>query len=392
MPNLPISQFDQLLTTNKTPVISLNGALPLSDLRDEQYTANTGTIVDNRSEFRLHHQATGDFVRFQSQERGNYQPGFAFESGIGIRMDTTTLTGDSLAYWGYFQIDNNNPQTIQEGLVFGLDQNGVFVEVIKDSVSKEKVYTDQFNIRPNYSIDLTNGLVFQITFTYYGYGQILFQVINTDTIGSDRLRQNNINLHSVVLDNETSLDRVNLKVGALCKSSTGTVDYSLYIGGRQMSIIGIPRRRNRINSGRVESVSINNTFSPVLSLRKKSTFSQISVSFNSIKALCDTDAIIQLRLNATITGGTSPNFGDLDEQSSSETAMELDTSADTVDLSTGVKIYESFISSNTVGNSTGFSNLDIDEFGIPDDAVLTVVVRTLSGTGILDLIALVNED
>lgn len=387
---LPLSELNTLLTSEKTPILSLNGALPLSNLRDEQQTSGTGVVVDELSEFRLHHQSSGDFVRLQSQERGNYQPGMSGQSGIGIRLDTNTLSGDARAIWGYFEMNSAN-DAIEEGYLFGLDANGLFIQIIKSGVTKKQIYQDDFNIRSGYDIDLTKGHIFNITYTYYGYGQILFQFVDTSTDIQDQKQQSIYSLHAERLSNETSLNRVNLKIGALCDSTTGTADYSLRIGGRQISVVGQMNKRERINTGRVEGYSVTTEFTPVMTFRKKDGFEQIPISFGSINVLSDTDAVVQIRLNADITGGTAPNFVDLDEQPPSETALDIDKTADTVNTATGIKLYEGFVEGTGKGSTQGLGVINIDNVSLPDNSEITVCIKALSSSGTASVIASIQE-
>jgi len=381
------SGFDELRTAERTFNVELNGALPLSDLRDDQQTSGYATITDNESEYRLNHTTAGDFVRLASSRRGSYQPGTVMEGGIGIRLDTNSISGDGKGVWGLFDMDETNTENIKNGMVFGLDKDGLFVEVIKDSTSKEKVYESNFNRAEDSNIDLTDGNIFQIKFLYYGYGVISFQRVKQSGTGFQEVET----LHETRLKGETSVLNPNMKIGALAKSSSTTGDFSIYVGGRQISVQGKQFKRTRINSGRVEGKSIGSSFEPILSFRKKQGFREINTEVFGLSVLSDQDIVVQVRLDATITGGTNPSFGSLDEQSDSETSFELDTSATQIDTSTGVKIYETLVSGGSKNKDAEHGNVTGVPTEVADEGTVTFAAKHLGSAATIDFLGQMTE-
>jgi len=379
------SGFDEIRTAERTFNVELNGALPLTDFRDEQQTSGSGNIVDNESEYRLHHTTAGDFVRLASARRGSYQPGTQLQSGIGIRMDTSSISGDGVAYWGYFDMDETNTENIKNGLLYGLDKDGFFTEVIKDSTSKHKTYQKNFNKNSGSDIDLTDGNIFQLQFSYYGYGLIKFQYVDSQTGSSD---QTVIDLHTVRLAGETSVLNPNLKVGALAKSSSNTGDFSVHVGGRQVSTIGEQFNRTRITTDRVESKSIGNSFEPIISFRKKQSFREVVSEIFGFSCISDQDIVLQIRVDADLTGAS---FGSLSEQPDDETAFEADTSATAVDTSTGTKVYETLVSGGERINSSALNNLRGVPVYVQDEGTITFAAKHISSSATVDFIGQIKE-
>jgi hypothetical protein len=131
------SQFSEKRIAERTPVISLDGSQPLSLLRDRQQTSGSGAVTDEGSEFRVRHSGSGDFARCASQARGIYVPGVPAEVGIGIRTDfeANELSDDEVAEWGYFDMvlsGDSDTETVNNGLLFGVDANGLYVRVVKN--------------------------------------------------------------------------------------------------------------------------------------------------------------------------------------------------------------------------------------------------------------------
>ena len=96
------SQFSELRVSQRTPLIELTSSYGLSDLRDIVTVTGTGSVGSNNSEFQLTTIASGtDSAILQSSERGNYEPGYAAEAGIGIRLPVAP-TGNQVCQMGHF--------------------------------------------------------------------------------------------------------------------------------------------------------------------------------------------------------------------------------------------------------------------------------------------------
>lgn len=109
-PNIS-SQFDELIVSEKTPIVELTSAYGLSILRDSVTTLGDGTVTNDATEFNLSNTTNGiDSAILESVLRGRYEPGFAGEAGIGVRIPMLPI-GNQIGRWGFFD-----------------DQNGAFLE------------------------------------------------------------------------------------------------------------------------------------------------------------------------------------------------------------------------------------------------------------------------
>lgn len=369
--------FDEARVAQKTPVIDLNAVHGLSLLRDDQQTSGTGAVTDVQSEFRVRHQAAGDFARLSSASRGRYQPGTIGEVGIGMRLDTIPTTGDFEIIWGYFdmQMDaGTNTQNIENGMVFGIDQNGEFIAVYKAGTEIEKVYSDNWNGRDADAHNLTEGTIFQIDFLYYGYGTIKFKYVESNA-GKQETRV----LHTFSNTGGTTVDNTNLQVGGYVKSTDSTDDFSLYLAGRQFNVVGNYTPQRRLNSVRNDGVATNTTtFVPVASVRKRFSRREVASNVFGFDLISTTDAYVQIRYNSTLTGAT---FTALDEQPADETGLEQDTSATAIDTATGIKLFEGVVTGGGGSQKTSLSSVTDLPVDVPDEGIITLTAKAVDTGG-----------
>lgn len=215
------SQWGEKKVALRVPIVELNSVYNLSVLRDEQQTSGTGQIDDLDSEYEITHNAQGDFVRLTSSKRGRYQPGTTLQIGIAYRQVGKPTSGDLISVWGYFEMEQdengNFTENIYNGTYFGLDTQGLFIEIVKNGISLRKVYKENWNINSDIEVDPTqNNIVYQIDINYYGAGLIVFKVVDAE---SGYYKQDIVTVHTERIVNETNLGNTNLKVGALIKSS-----------------------------------------------------------------------------------------------------------------------------------------------------------------------------
>lgn len=175
------SQFNELRTAEKTPIIELTSVYGLSNLMDVTTKTGTGTITNSGTEFNIRTAANGtDSATLESSERGRYEPGFDGEAVIGIRYPVNA-TGNQVASWGVYDLKN--------GFFFGQSvANGIFVAIRRSGV--DTITTQSaWNVDPlngsgpsGATLNLAKGNIFQIVFTWYGYGVIEFRVVSANPI------------------------------------------------------------------------------------------------------------------------------------------------------------------------------------------------------------------
>lgn len=362
--------FGELLTVNRTPIIELNSSYGFSALRDAKVETSGGTVVSDGVEFLVSSGVTPNgFAQLGSAEVGRYIPGYSAELGIGIRVPTLP-TGNQYAQWGGFGATSGN------GVYFGVDATGYYVAVLKDSV-ETKVYQDEWNIdsldglgASGYSINDSNGRIFQIDFTWYGYGPIVFSVVGT-VDGTTRI----IKCHSFSGFDSTSVDSPNFRVVAQTGNGGDASDYRVYCGGRQYSILGNYVPKFRYTGDFRGSVSTTTTVKPLVSFRRKEGFGDRSITLQGFTSLAVSEPhIIEARISGTLTGAS---YGTPTNHTATETALESDTQATAI--TGGIVIWQEVVAAGQ-GNQQVFSDRSVD-FDVPDGEIITLCARTLTGTG-----------
>ena len=381
--------FQEQRTAEKTPIIELNGSLPLSDLRDEQQTSGSGSVSDNEAEYELDHTASGDFVRLASASRGRYQPGTIAEVGVGIRFNSSPPTsGDYTARWGLFDMEHNsgsNQETINNGILWGRDKTDNFVEVIRSGTSIHKTYQGKWN-GEDISYDLTEGRIFELDYSFYGYNIIRWLFVAGDTTDE----QSDVKVvHTFKPSQQTSLANTNLQVGAVLKSSSTTGQFKVNVGGRQYNVVGQYRPRTRTTAESATGVTVGTSgWTQLLSFQKKSGFRQIAVDFQGFIANSSSDIVVRTIRDPSLDSNAS--FGSLTEIPTGETALEKDTSA--TDATGGRKTPTTIIP----GGSTGQETKSKDAAGevpvdVVDEGILTIEAQAIDSEATVDLVGKMKE-
>lgn len=368
----PITMFDSVNVSQRTPIIELKSTYGLSVLRDRQVVSGSGTVTNNTIEYNLSTSTTtASSAILESAERGRYLPGSMAQAGIGVRT-SGTFTGTSYARWGYF--DDNN------GFGFGVDVTGTYVFTRRAAVDT-KVYqsswnTDKLNGTGSSALTLAliEGNIFQIDFSWYGYGAIEFKIVLADA----NFKQQVITVHRFSPSQQTSVENPNLPIRAEANNGNTTTDYDVFIGGRQFSVYEPFNPNTRVNSHRRDSLtSIGTTFLPVISFKRKTAFVSVAAKMQGIDLEVSTDMYYQIRVNGALTGAS---YGTPADTTASETAMEVDTTASAI--AGGELLYQGLISATGVGLSSVGSLLNSGLFvDIPAELPITLCVRTVTGSG-----------
>lgn len=366
-----LSQFEEVRTVEKTPVIELSSSFPISILRSIVTVAGSGSTSSSAGEHLLSTTASGsDSVILDSAERGRYMPGYSAECGVGVRIPTMPV-GSQNVLWGY--TDGT------DGVYFGVDATGTYVARLSGGV-ETKVYQTDWNVdkldgtgASTLTLDLSRGNVFQILFTWYGYGVIEFEIIKVDVLG----RQRKIIVHRMNVSGSNSIQEPNLPIRIKVSNGGTATAFSAYVGGRQFSIVGKYNPNQRTTAAnRMNVAAIGSTVVPFLTLRKKSTFLDVPFRLQGIDIVTTSDALVQVYLASTLTGAS---FGSIPNTVESETCLELDTSATA--MSGGHVIYSFFVGASGSGNSRtgsdGESGLSIN---LPESQTVTLAIRSLTGT------------
>ncbi len=265
-----------------------------------------------------------------SAEKGRYQSGYAGEAGIGVRLPALP-TGNQVVRWGLFDEEN--------GVFFGVDGTSSFVAIRRAGVDTV-IPQASWNVDPldgtgpsGATLDLSKGNIFQIDFTWYGYGVIEFRVVIPDPT---TLAQEVITVNRYAPSGETSLADPNLPLRAEINNDGTASALQVFVGGRQYSIIGNYNPTFRITSER-RTITTTTTLTPVISFQRKTEFpagsgrpNSVSVTLEGIDLVTTDDIYYQVLLGGTLNG-SFVNFPTATTNiPNSETALLVNTTSTTL--------------------------------------------------------------
>lgn len=285
-------------------------------------TTGTGTVTASSevtSEIQLQVSASSDSCTIRSRRRGYYVAGFVSECGIAIRIPSGLDTTQVLKF-GYFD-DNNGYyyKVTSTDISACILSANVETEIVRNNFNRNRLDgTEQNGI----TLDLSKGNIFRIDFTWYGYGNVNFSVIQTDV----ELQQKIFPLHSYDGTGGTSCKNPNLPITVSLSAGSSNVSKSVLIGGRQYSILGNIERALSDSMYYIHNFSGTlNVLKPLFSFRNKTNYKTFQAKINRMFGISNTNAIIQIIQNSTLN---SPSFGSNPYVDSS--CMEIDTSSTTV--------------------------------------------------------------
>ena len=374
------SQFDELVVSQKTPVVELTSVYGLSVLRDAVTTAGGGTVTNNATEYNLSNTANViDTAILESVLRGRYEPGFAGEAGIGVRIPLLP-TGNQIGRWGLFDAQN--------GAFFGANSTTIFVAIRRGG-------TDTIIPQSSWSVDplngtgpsgatltLSKGNVFQIVFTWYGYGVIEFRVVIPDP---STLAQEVITVHRFSSTGQTSFIDPNLPLRAQIDNNGTAAAYSLFVGGRQYSIIGKYDPTFRVTSERRRITDITSTLTPVISFTRKVVFpagsarpNSVQVNLEEINIISSVDLSYQVLVGGTLNGSFVNYPTATTIIPDNETALLVNNTSTTI---TGGEVVYQGVVAGGKGNTSILASAELLDFTLPENQVVTLAVTNIGGGG-----------
>lgn len=367
----PLTPFNEVLTGQRQNVIELKSNNNIiSALRDLTTVTGSATVTAVNSEYNLSTTAlANDSAILDSAEKGRYQAGYAAEVGIGIRY-AGTLTGEMQVKWGYFSTNN--------GFYFGKDATGVFIATLRGG-SETKVYQSAWNAdklngtgASGLTLDLADGNIFQIRYSWYGYGTVEFIVVLPDA----NYVQRNIVVHRFSAVAQTNIIDPNQPIRAKIENGATATAHTLYVGGRQYSILGTynPNVRNtgqyRLTQGSITTAA----FVPLITFRRKSAYETTSVKLRHLAIITSQDIIIQVRSNGSLTGASYATPSDYTAQ---ETAVEADISATAI---SGGEVIDDDLMLGGTGNQKNFDRVGTVGFDFIKQYPVTLCAKAVSTT------------
>jgi hypothetical protein len=367
------TQFDEIVTASRSNILELKSIYGLSSLRDVVTTTASGTATgtNGNSELVLATTVgTTDVVKLSSAERGRYIPGYIGEAGIGVRLPSPTVGTQSIK-WGYF--DSNNGYYYEQ--VGGVN----YISSISNGVESFKVAQSSWNVdkmdgtgASGKTLDLTAGNIFNIKFAWYGYGTIEFAIlIKSNSSAIPRL----VTVHRAFVSGSTSIQNPNLPISAEINNNAQANALTMYVAGRQFSIVGDYSPNRRINAQyKINQAAVSTTFVPLISFKKKTAYVKTSVKLASIEIISDANLIIQIRSGATLTGASYITPTNV---TASETACQADISATA--YTGGELIYSKLVTGDNKGTTLSFSSADELFFDLIEEVPVTIIARVVSG-------------
>lgn len=349
--------FNEIRSVQRTSLISLTSIFPLSILRD---FISRGTVTHDVDRYLVKPNST-----FESAKIGRYVPGYPAEVGIGVLFDQTVITD---ANWGYFDS--------QDGVFFRWDGTDYSLGIRRAGVDTIIPRADWNNDKldgtgpSGIDLDMRDGYVFRIEYTWYGYGPILYSIMNKRNGGPRQTRLYPIHIASV--EQDTTLRNPNLPITAENNSAVGDVA----VTGRQFSIIGefAPEQRQTTYTNPA-LVTVSNSWTPVQSYRRIASLTNISIAADAISVINESTNLVeyQLLVNTTLTGAV---FGPPENRSVGETAVQFDTSA--TGYTGGEHIAGDVVLGQDRGSAVASAKERPVEIRIPRDYTVTLVARTLA--------------
>lgn len=351
------SVFNEVRSVIRNPIISLNSMYPLSILRD---FVSRGTVSHNTDRYFVKPTST-----LESAEIGRYVSGYSAEAGVGILFDPSVITDVN---WGYFNDSN--------GFFFRWNGTDYSVVVRKDGSDSIIPRSDWNQDKLDGSglsgidLDLSDGFVFQIEYTWYGYGPIIFSIVSKQQSNGNKPRLYPIHIETIKKDTTTT--NPNLPIRVENNSTSGDVS----VTGRQFSIIGGFKPEQRLTFFvNPTPVTVDNDWTVVQSYQRIPGKDNISISADLVGLVNEGTELVeyQLLVGTTLTGSF---FGLPENRSTNETAVQYDTSATA--FTGGEQIAGDVASGQSRNNSSETIRERPVDIRIPRDYVVSLVARTLN--------------
>ena len=363
--------FGELRVVHRTPIIDLKSTFGISLLRDTVVQTSGGTVVGstttNTGEFMLSTTATvGSQAALQSNERGSYQSGYGMEVGIGLRISVAPPAG-VVVKWGHFDTTN--------GYYYQWDSvNKLSCNVLKNS-SVTQVIQSAFNIDlldgtgpSGITLDMSRGMIFHITLSWYGYGAVIYSMIITDNVGNQQI----VPIHQISVPFGTSTASPHQPVRVdMTNVSGNTVASNVYVGGRQMSIVGMLKPVSRITAVILQNKNYTSTVTYMIAFRKKAAYLGFKVLMSGVDIAVPNVTFSFINTMCTVTGGTwvAPT-----NTLSTETAIEVNSSFTGI-AAVGTQVFSALASPYaTVG-------AEFDAVALTDNDIMVLSLQAVAGNG-----------
>lgn len=383
------SLYGELKMVGRTNIFNYVSSIgKRTDLRNDISTTGSATFTNDGAEYVLSTTANGnDSVNVGTEKRGRYSPGEVAEAGIGIRT-TSRPTGNQEWKAGPFNGSN--------GFYLGEDSTGYYIarlsggvesKVRQENWNKDTLDgSDDANNPSGLSLDFDDGHVIRFDYAWYGHGETKIRLVMNDpsqevSHGNEN-SQRVVTVHSFYPKGEVNTEQSSLPIETRVENNGTAEAYDLFMAGRQFTVLGSSGTSKRTNGETRLGQSLSTTnWTPLISFQKRSGDEAIPVDTEGFKVNSDSDIeySIQLVDPGDLNGAS---FGLATNTSSSETAVEVDTSA-TGFANTGERRFIDFISGGNSRSTRAESEQGLD-FEAPAGGVVVLAARAPSGTATVD--------
>lgn len=383
------TSFNEAITVEKTTIFDLKPQYGGSMIRDNiTASINGGTIAELDGELTLLTTTnTVSIAQVDSVQRGVYIAGKSAECGIGFRYPANP-TGTIVAEWGLLNDAN--------GYYFGIDSTSRFVAVRRNSVNtvirQSSWNLDRMDGTGISGVNLTNftniGLIYQIRFTWYGYGGVVFQILIPGVL-EDRLIE--VHRYRPTAGINSTIDP-NLPIRVKVSNNGTATSFNAFVGGRQYSVFGKFNPQNRTTTAyRLNTSTTSGLWFPVIIWRLKTLFNGRSNSISSAPGGFTAQSssrphIVGLFLediNIVTTGA----FVQPPLVPTNESGLEVNiTATDYTPSANAYLMYTSAFERSGAATDTSFQDLQTQFSNIPINKHLIFALQPLGGAnGVVDI-------
>jgi hypothetical protein len=370
-----ITTFDESLVALRHSFLNYKPTWGISEIRYDTEITGTGAAADEvNGEFLLSTGTTANnIVRVCTKEIGQYFAGSEGQFGTGLRIPTLPTT-TQFAEWGYDSAEN--------GFGFGVDSTGTFI-YSRDNSVQTKVYQASWNRNTLIgTLDLSKGNIYQIDFTWYGYGDIRFYILVND--GTSMIRTL---VHRLKIDNQASIVDPNQPIRFYTSNGiASTSNFDVYVGGHHYSVIGgenVCSIRSVNSLLTLYTTATNTNWQPVLAVRKKATFrgrpNSINIKVSGFLLSADGDLQVRLTKNGITSNlaWTTPL-----DWPSTETACEVKTTSGGTPLTTSASGFPlDYALLSGTNNQTNSNVATKNNIVLGEDTEIILWVRRYSAAG-----------
>jgi hypothetical protein len=355
--------YGDLTVVDRDNRIDVSSETPLSDQTDDA-TAGV-THQPTESVFRIRANAGTESI--ETIDSLQYTPGYIAEVGLSLQIPQAP-TGSQEVRWGYW--DTN------DGVYFGWDSDGVFIERLRNGTREGKVYQENFSSPelPNIQAELKRGTISIIELALYNFGQIEFQIFDSlDRNG--KIQSNTVHIADVADQTTLSSQDNPIRVEV---DNPDTTDFDVFLADRQAAVRGQFTPNRRIKGELQTAVSLSGTtWVPVVSFRRKEAFKTVNTELFDLSVRPQEDLFIQVREDAGST--TDADYSAPTNVNASETAIETDTTP-SASISDGYYLFQTQFDGGQ-GNQSSLGRLESVDLQLKNSRPVTIFARRVSGTG-----------